>query len=738
MDNEISSFTEILAKSEPKETLDEHTETVIQFLVKVLEWKKKGIKRIFEITSHSQDKILARLFAMSYLHDIGKTSYSFQKFIRKEQHSSFPHALLGVPFIVSAVEPLRVDSTEIFPEAISIMSHHTPFYYGLYATIQDNQADKFLIMDKALEFYNKLTESYENVFGKKYPFSLKDPKLDSSLYEILDIIKKPIKFNRPENLREIHSFFVDFLHTVDWLGSGKSFDYIFSENNILTKLESAMKQNKQFSGWNQIQQNTQGIDGNLLLSAPTGQGKTEGSLLWASRNVHLGKIIYLLPTRVTTNAIYKRLKFLGNSVGISHGTSALIVAEEERWINREIMARRLRGGSFMEPITVATVDQLLLPHFNWKYWEMIEQNASNSAIILDEIHAYDHYTLALITQMVKKFPKSRFCYMSATLPTYIQKHLTQLHQNKITIVQDKEHLDLSRHNIQFIETAIDNSVDEIRQYYKEGKKVLIILNTIKDAIRFYQNFSDLNIVLYHSRFIERDRRKKEKLIEEANDKNKGCIVVATQVVEVSLDIDFDILFTQITPLDALVQRLGRVNRKGKKGNSAVNVKIYDFGQYDYKVYGKNNLQRAKDIISNSLNNHILKEKQIQNLIELQYPTDETYDNFVKEWDRVAEQLELFKECLWEVQTLRLRDDMKALMKLAQTRDNKLPEISVIPEAFKNEIEQIDENKRLEISNYFVKVPLLEFKKGINTTTDDSHLVFCNMNYSFELGARPIN
>ena len=734
MENEIYSFTKILAKSEPEETLEEHIENVLKFLLKFIKWEKKEIEKISEITGLHRTEIQGRLFATAYLHDIGKASYSFQRFIRKEQSTRFPHALLGLPFIISAVKPLSVKRTIIYPEAISVMSHHTPFYDGLYAYEKDNPPNKFLIRDQALEFYNKIKQSYSNIFKEEYPFPLGKPDLDSSLSNILEKIKNPLKFNRPRHLRKIHSFFVNFLHTVDWLGSGKAFDYQYSTKRISMKLTNELKQKKGFTCWNEIQIKASNTDGNLLLCAPTGQGKTEAALLWADRNMHYNKIIYLLPTRVTTNALYKRLKFFGNSVGVSHGTSALIIAEEERWNNRKMMVRRLRSGSFMEPITVATVDQLLLPHFNWKYWEMIEQNASHATIILDEIHAYDYYTLALITEMIKKFPHSRFAYLSATLPKYIQNHLTNLHEEKITTIVDYEHRDLSRHNIQFVEAAIDNSVDEIRQYYKEGKKVLIILNTVKEATRFYKNFLDLNTILYHSRFIEKDRREKEKLIE-ADNKNKGCIVVATQVVEVSLDINFDILFTQIAPLDALIQRLGRVNRKGKKPPDFTNVKIYDFGEFDYMVYGLDNLQNAREIASTRFSvKHQLKEKEIQDLIEWQYPQEKTSASFLEEWDRIHEDLEWFRNQLWEIQTLRMKDDMKVLMKLAKTRQDRFPEIAVIPEMFKDEVNLLDPNRKLQVIEYLVKVPFSQFKNGIRSATDDSDLVFCEMNYSFECGA----
>ena len=126
---------------------------------------------------------------------------------------------------------------------------------------------------------------------------------------------------------------------------------------------------------------------------------------------------------IIKSAMYARLtRVLGNNTGISHGTAVLRIAEDEKWNYASILAKRLIYGTFMSPTTVATVDQLLLSIFNWRHWEMIEQNASNAAIIFDEIHAYDFYTIALISHIIKSLSRvggSRFAFLSATLPNYL-------------------------------------------------------------------------------------------------------------------------------------------------------------------------------------------------------------------------------------------------------------------------------------------------------------------------------
>ena len=159
----------------------------------------------------------------------------------------------------------------------------------------------------------------------------------------------------------------------------------------------------------------------------------------------------------------------------------LKIAEDEKWDNPHIMIKRLIFGTFMSPITIATVDQLLLSQFNWRHWEMVDQNASNAVIIFDEIHAYDFYTLALITEMIRVLAKrgSRFAFLSAILPSYIKDHLTRL----LTVkhLSDKEFRSLVRHNIKFLDQEILNAIDSIIKEYKNGKKVLVIINTVDAA-----------------------------------------------------------------------------------------------------------------------------------------------------------------------------------------------------------------------------------------------------------------
>ena len=155
----------------------------------------------------------------------------------------------------------------------------------------------------------------------------------------------------------------------------------------------------------------------------------------------------------------------------------------------------------------------------------------------------------------------KVCLMSASIPYQIKKLLGI---EKYALVTQKELFEKKANEIIKKDNLLDSELGFIQEKFKSKKNILIIRNTVKSATQTYKKLKDMgieNIVLYHSTFKKRDRAKKEELIFEKLKSNKPFILVATQIVEISLDIDFDVMFTDNAPIDALIQRFGRVNRK---------------------------------------------------------------------------------------------------------------------------------------------------------------------------------
>jgi len=667
MATNISSCSKILAKE--NETLEKHTDKALDFLLKFFKWQECNIKKVAEIAKLNVSELKSRLFATVYLHDIGKASVDFQNHIRGKGRG-MPHALLSLPFLISAIP-----TSNVRYESLAVMSHHTPFYDDLYRDYRDATFEGRYCLEKAEDFYRNLPTVHETKLGYNYPYELRDPKF-GSVSSVLDDLRDQVLFSPPKT-REIFSLFVTCLHYADWLSSGDLSDYQYYEKNIKRKLDEKMTGVQGFSDWYSFQEKAAHVKGNLLLRIPTGQGKTEGALLWADRNTKKGKLMYFLPTRVTSNAMYERLQeYFGDNVGVSHGTSALTIYEEMKQKNelKDYMSKKLLSSVFMMPITVATVDQLLLAGFNWYHWEVIEQNVSFSAVVFDEIHSYDLYTTSLILIFVEalKDKGAKLAFMSATFPDYLVDALNNILGESI-LIYDKNYENLCRHRIHVFETHIEEGIPDILKKYDEGKKILVITNTVGKSIEIYEKLKGKvdgkDIVLYHSRFIERDRRIKEKQISDGTKRYSGFIAVTTQVVEVSLNIDYDFLYTEVAPIDALVQRMGRVNRKGKK--KIADVFIFEPCKGSSYVYGDENIKKAKEILT-EVNGKKVTEGTLKAMVEQQYPKEKMLKELEAERKLLKCMLRGLREDLWQIQTLQLSEKGEILRKFAKTREEKLP------------------------------------------------------------------
>ena len=230
--------------------------------------------------------------------------------------------------------------------------------------------------------------------------------------------------------------------------------------------------------------------------------------------------------------------------------------------------------------------------FVYKYpgYELKLTTLSYSKIVIDEIQAYGPDLLAYLIYGIEKVVElgGKVAILTATLPPFVKdllKKSISFRENETEFTND-----MKRHNLKVIARRIN--CDDIYDKYIENKeldknnKILVVCNTIKEAQKIYEelksivNRDELNIL--HSKFIRKDRLEKEKDIIEFGktyDENKNIdkqsgIWISTSIVEASLDIDFDYLFTELQDLNSLFQRLGRCNRKGKKDSSDYNCYIY--------------------------------------------------------------------------------------------------------------------------------------------------------------------
>ncbi|MCL4436945.1 MAG: CRISPR-associated helicase Cas3' [Thaumarchaeota archaeon] len=334
------------------------------------------------------------------------------------------------------------------------------------------------------------------------------------------------------------------------------------------------------------------LSGSTLLRAPTGSGKTEAALAWAQSNQRkLGRFFYVLPNIASINAMYLRLRkvFGENNVGILHSRSTetlyRLLEEEQKLslnLDHQNAARTLSNlaHEIWFPIRVCTPHQILRYALKGKGWEPMLAEFSDSCIVFDEVHAYDPRIVGLTLGAAKLFTTwgARCLFMSATLPSFIESEIKNILGNVPTITPDRESasdraiVDKKRHNLQIIDGTILDNLPNVVNQIRQATSTLVVCNHVSTSQEVYRQLKSLlkgeRVLLAHSRFTSRDRERIEKdLILQPLPK----VLVATQVVEVSLDINFSQGFIEPAPIDALIQRMGRINRYGISAPSPVTL-----------------------------------------------------------------------------------------------------------------------------------------------------------------------
>ena len=424
--------------------------------------------------------------------------------------------------------------------------------------------------------------------------------------------------------------------------------------------------------------------GLMIIEANMGSGKTEAALVAAeilASKFGEGGLFFGLPTQATTNGLFSRLKQWAesqsedvvHSIRLAHGAAELnedyrelmsgkAVVEQDNILGGVTVHQWFQGRkqAILADFVFGTVDQLLLAALKQKHVMLRHLGIVGKVVIVDECHAYDTYMNSYFDRVLEWLGtyKVPTILLSATLPqkrkeemlkAYIGKVKSSVsfnasHYPQITWTESK-----GVHNYEIENTERKKKVSFSRISEKMIISILstkltnggcagIIVNTVKkaqalaDEIRLA--FPDFEVVLFHSQFVMADRRKKERMILERlgkasteKERNK-LIVVGTQVMEQSLDIDFDFMISDLCPVDLLLQRIGRLHRHQRNGQrhglNEPECAVIDNGDEDLDsgsvaVYGKWLLWRTSKLLPAS----ITLPDDIPSLVESVYSWEES-------------------------------------------------------------------------------------------------------------------
>lgn len=358
--------------------------------------------------------------------------------------------------------------------------------------------------------------------------------------------------------------------------------------------------------------------GVFILEAPMGVGKTEAALMGVeqlSAKAHVSGMFFGLPTQATSDGMFVRIKKWLNglddgqkSLQLIHGKAALNDsytslprANTYDEVDGSVVVNEWFAGrkrAVLDDFVVGTVDQFLLTALKQKHLALKHLGFSKKAVVIDEVHAYDAYMSQYLYQALRWMGAYGVpvIILSATLPvrTRIEliKHylrggglkwrdvekpagwettdaypLVTYTDGKV-VQQFSDFESMSHSSVTVERLGEEKLISTLADHLQDGGIAGIIVNTVRRAQEIAQlccaHFGENLVELVHSNFIATDRIEKEKrllqTIGKGVERPSKKIIVGTQVMEQSLDIDFDLLISDLAPIDLLIQRIGRLHR----------------------------------------------------------------------------------------------------------------------------------------------------------------------------------
>ncbi|MEP0960145.1 CRISPR-associated helicase Cas3' [Leptolyngbya sp. FACHB-1515] len=415
------------------------------------------------------------------------------------------------------------------------------------------------------------------------------------------------------------------------------------------RAEQIAKRTKQPFTLHRFQEQMAQQSAKALLLAACGAGKTFGAWKWAetqSRNYEIGKVIFLYPTRGTATEGFR--DYVGwapeADAALVTGTAryeleAMAVNPSEAIDDKDFQAdeRLFALGFWSRRYFSATVDQFL-SFMEHSYQSLcLLPVLADSAVIIDEVHSFDLKMFDSLVSFLENFDIPVLC-MTATLPPNRKEQLKKAGLQVYPTEADREFLpDLEeqenhpRYHLKPV-TNFDAAFDKAISAYRQGDRVLWVVNTVDRCLAIAQKLQTAlktDVLTYHSRFRLGDRQKVHAKTVEAfafhKDQvdRKPAIAVTTQVCEMSLDLDADVLITENAPIPSLVQRFGRANRHLARGRE-FRAMLYTYAPPSNLPYQKDELEVAVAFLR-ELSNSDVSQRQFAAALEHYVPPERDSD-----------------------------------------------------------------------------------------------------------------
>jgi CRISPR-associated endonuclease/helicase Cas3 len=642
-------------------TIREHTDKLLENLQKLKDYYRKEIEELIPkgLPTELRERVWEILELACEYHDYGKIHCKFQEKLGNKNIKP----IKGLPEVKhNLLSPVFVNvEDELIRKIVRLLVlHHHPVE----------------VEEVSIESVEKVLKEEFKLEKNPIRFMLRKKEEDYLRDDVAKMLKIPV-----DGLIPYYRLLKGLLLRIDHASSSKHAQDVedIPPDDTLSFVDEFFRQKGNSPNEMQtfVRENR---DKNLVIIAPTGAGKTEAGFIYLQR-----KGFFMLPYRVSANGIYMRAEgMFRDYAGLLHSSALSYVLEREG--NREDIQNNQEGTAFLnyflsrnfaKPIIVSTPDQLMHFVFRYKGFEKYYATALYSRLMIDELQAYDPITLAFIVQGLEVLAQNggKFLVMTATFPEFLRERFESMGVVFKPFNTQKE----PYHHVQVIDDSIDNHMEKMIELSHKAK-VLVVVNTVKKAIELKEKFEKAglqNVRLLHSRFILKDRKEKEReIMKFFNSQEKG-LWITTQLAEVSLDLDADYLFTELSTADSLIQRMGRCNRKGQKSTDEPNVLVFTkdcsgVGPVYYKHLHEGTLRNLK----NGLWDWDFKWKLVEKVYsESALKGTEYWKNFRR--------AESYIKNFWEGADSLIRSKSEA-----QDLFRDINAVQVIPNQFKEEVESL--------------------------------------------------
>lgn len=574
----------------------------------------KNVADIARVVANHQRLDVEIAVEGALLHDIGKTSPLFQQSLASKDSrrpgTVFRHEIASLFFISLVTEEHRNAVIDM------VVAHHKSMY-------KDVRELGILDLDDIMDCFGEHSRGFEDWrhIALEILESLGMKTHEVSLEEAEDNYGYVIDYC--ENKSKGCSEWRGLLMAADHMASAMETEFEMPLDKLFIKPDLSFYDRR-----NELYPlsllSADNARKHTLVTAPTGAGKTD-FLLRRCR----GRVFYTLPFQASINAMYDRIKNdlsdTDAQIYLLHAASKLKV--EGNKVEESIMQRHV-GAS----VKVLTPHQMASIVFGIKGYEAMAMDLRGCDVILDEIHTYSDVMQSIVLRIIEILVAldCRIHVGTATMPTVLYEKILELLGGSEAVYEVKLGAttiqSFNRHQIYKLDD-MENAYDVIASAVKSHSKLLIVCNQVKRAQELYETieylYQDVKKMLVHSRFKRMDRARLETDLREDFNKleNVPCIVVSTQVVEVSLDISFDVMITECAPIDALTQRFGRINRKRTRETIGHYKPIYVIAppedENDALPYSLDVLNATFCVLPSD--GGIMEECHVQEMIDKVYP-----------------------------------------------------------------------------------------------------------------------